>query len=128
MEWNGIRTHPTFRSPKRDRIRFTSSTHLIETLYSRAGTFPQELFGHKDIEIHKGLFRVAEFQISTKVLIKSYGLSSTYSNCKRLSLRELSRLWVVFLKLSNKRKYNPTSSLYDSFYELFDILFAIRLF
>lgn len=45
--------------------------------YSRASIFPQELLGYKDIEMYKGLFRVAELQVSMKVLIKSYGLSLT---------------------------------------------------
>lgn len=80
---------------------------MLYVFASRASIFPQELLGYKDIEGYKGLFRIAEPQVSMKVLIKSFGL--IVNNCKRLSLREVSRFCFVFCKASNKRKYNPTS-------------------
>jgi len=53
--------HPTFILSV--IVQFTILL-LIEMLYSQASIFLQELLGYKDIEMYKGLFRVAELQVS----------------------------------------------------------------
>jgi len=95
---NGIHSHPTF-TPKYDRSKFSFAylRQINRNVIFVISIFPQELFDYKDIEIYKGLFRVVELQVSTKVFIKSYRLSSIFPKWLIVSLREFSRLCFVEL-------------------------------